>query len=101
MTSIDLSLRPPDRQALARELVDHIEHAELPPVTGAILDKIVGPDMVRVLRSQTDARTVVEPEPSTPRLFLGDLQPLPSPDALDGLRFTTQPACRSSAVIRR
>ena len=56
MTSIDLSLRPtPDRQALARELVDHIEHAELPPVTGAILDKIVGPDMVRVLRSQTDA----------------------------------------------
>ena len=41
--------------------------------------------MVRVLRSQTDARTVVEPEPSTPRLFLGDLQPLPSPDPLDAL----------------
>ena len=75
----------PDRQALAGELVDDVEHAELPPVVGPVLDEVVGPDVVRVLRPQTDARSVVQPEPALLRLPGRHLQPLPPPDPLDPL----------------
>ena len=36
-------------------------------------------------RPETDARPVVQPKPSAFRLFLGHLQPLAPPDALDPL----------------
>ena len=39
--------------------------------------------MVAMLRPQTDARSVVEPEPTLLRLLLRHLQPLPPPDPLD------------------
>ena len=42
----------PDRQALPGELVDDVEHAELPAVVGAVLDEVVGPDMVGALRDE-------------------------------------------------
>ena len=45
----------PDRQALAGELVDQVEHAEPPSVMCPALDEVVGPDMVGPLRPQTDA----------------------------------------------
>jgi hypothetical protein len=41
----------PDGEALARELVDDVEHPNLPTIMGAGLDKVVGPDVVGVLRS--------------------------------------------------
>ena len=73
MTSIELSLRlDPDRQAFAGELVDDVEHAELPSVVGAVLDEVVGPDVVAVLRPQPDAGAVVEPEPAPLRLLLAE-----------------------------
>src|SRR5690606_22738322 len=65
------------------ELVDDVEHAELPATVGPTLDEVVGPDMVGVLGSKPDARSVIQPEPAFLRLFLGNLQPLPPPDALD------------------
>ena len=40
-----------DRQAPARELVDHRQHAKSPAVSGPIHDEIVGPNMVRPGRS--------------------------------------------------
>ena len=40
-----------DRDAFACELVDHVEHPVLSPIVGAILDKVIGPDVVRVFRS--------------------------------------------------
>jgi hypothetical protein len=52
---------------------------------GAILDKVVGPDVIAVLRPQPDARSVGQPEPAALGLLEGDLQPLASPDALDPL----------------
>ena len=30
-----------DRQALPGELVDHVQHAELPAVVSAVLDKVI------------------------------------------------------------
>ncbi len=75
----------PNGQALARELVDDVEHAELAPVMGAILNKVIRPDMIRILGPQADAGSVVEPEPSFLRLPLRHFEPLPSPDPLDPL----------------
>src|ERR671913_1579939 len=53
----------PDRQAFARELVDDVEHPDLASVMGAGLHEVVGPNVVGVLRPQTDAGTVAWPEP--------------------------------------
>lgn len=73
----------PDRQTLPGELVDDVEHAELPAIVRSALDEVIGPDMVGVLRPKPDARSVIQPETSSLRLLLGNLQPLPPPDALD------------------
>ena len=75
----------PDRQAFVDELVDHIEHSIFPSIVGAVLDKVVGPDVIAVLGSQPNARSVCQPEPAALGLLRGDFQPLASPDPLDPL----------------
>jgi hypothetical protein len=67
------------------ELVEHVEHPILASIVGAVLDKVVGPDMIAVLRPQSNARSVGQPEPAALGLLGWDLQPLASPDALDPL----------------
>jgi len=52
---------------------------------GVILDEVIGPDMIALLRPQPDARSVGQPEPAALGLFMGDLQPLALPDTLDPL----------------
>ena len=74
-----------DRQAFPGELVDDVEHAELPSVVRPALDEIVGPDMVRALWPQTDTGPVIQPEAAFLRLLLRHFQPLPSPDPFDPL----------------
>lgn len=81
-----------DRQAFMRELVDDVEHAILSPVMGAVLDKVVGPDMVGPLGAKADAGSVREPEPTSFGLSGWNLQPLASPDPLDPL-VVDHPAC--------
>jgi len=73
------------------ELVDDVEHAVLPPVMGPILDEVVGPDVIAVLRPKTDARSVIEPQPPALGLFGGDLQTLSPPEALDPLVIDLPP----------
>ncbi len=75
----------PDRDAFPGELVDHVQHAELPTVVGAILDEVVGPDMIGMLRPKPDARSVIEPETGFLRLPGRHLQPLLTPDPLNAL----------------
>ena len=72
-----------DRQAFVGKLVDHIEHAILASIVGAVLDEVVGPDVIAVLGTQPDAGSVRQPEPAALGLFMGDLQPLALPDPLD------------------
>ena len=74
-----------DRQTFMGELVEHVEHPIFASVMGAVLDEVVGPDMIALLRPQPDARSVGQPEPASFGLFIGDLQPLASPDTLDPL----------------
>jgi hypothetical protein len=80
-----------------RELVDDVEHPDLPSIMGTILDEVVGPDVVAMLRPQPDARSVCEPEPSSFGLLPGDLQPLASPDPLDPL-VVDEPACSAQQL---
>src|SRR3974377_1715277 len=75
----------PDRQAFVGKLVDHIEHSIFPSVMGAILDKVVGPDVIAMLRPQSDAGSVRQPEPAALGLFMRHFQSLASPDPLDPL----------------
>src|SRR6185295_16753333 len=77
--------RHTDGDRFACELVDDAEHAECLSIVRAVGDEVVGPHMVGVLRSQTDAGSVVEPQ--TPAFGLPGryLQPLTPPDALDAL----------------
>lgn|SRR5205085_3849974 len=72
-----------DRQAAARELVEHDQHAEGAAVPCAVLDEVAGPDVVRTLRSETDARSIIEPQTAPFGLFAWYFQPFPAPDAID------------------
>jgi len=85
------SSRHPNGQALVGELVDDVEHADFASIMGAVLDKVVGPDVVAPLRPEPDARSVIQPQASAFRLPGGDLQPLTSPDPLNPL-VIDQPA---------
>ncbi len=51
----------PDAQALAGELIDHVQHAQLAPVPGPVLDEVVGPDVVGPFGPQPHAGPVVQP----------------------------------------
>ena len=74
--------RNDDRQAPARELVEHNEHAEGATILSPILDEVVGPDVVRTLGSEAHARPIVEPKTAPFRLFHWHFQPFPTPDAI-------------------
>ena len=52
---------------------------------GTVLDEVVGPDMIALLRAQPNARSVGQPESAALGLLSWDLQPLASPDTLDPL----------------
>jgi hypothetical protein len=68
-----------------RELVHDIEHAELAPIMRPILDEVVGPDVVRPLRSEPDAGAVCQPQSPFLGLLGWHLEPFPAPDPLDAL----------------
>ena len=70
----------PDSNALARKLVDDVQHSIFPAVMGAVLDEVIGPDVVGMLRPQPHARAVVQPEPTPFGLLMWNLEPLASPD---------------------
>jgi len=69
---------------------------------GSIHDKVIGPDMIPVLRSSADTRSVIEPQPSSFGLLLWDFQPLSSPDTLNTfmihLPAIISQQCRDSSV---
>ena len=52
------------------ELIDHSEHAELPPIVCSIHDEVIGPDVIGPARLQTDAGSIVELQPAPFRLLL-------------------------------
>ena len=79
-------------QALPGELIDDTKHTEDLTIMGAVLDKIVAPDMASMGWSQPYAGAVVQPQTSAFRLFLRDLQPFTSPDPVDPSRTDLEAA---------
>jgi hypothetical protein len=49
------------------ELVEHAEHPALATIVGAILDEVIGPDMIALLRPQPDA-WAADAGPSVPHV---------------------------------
>jgi len=50
-----------DGQAFSRELINDGEHAQPFAVPGSVLNKVVGPDMIAVLRPESHTRPVIQP----------------------------------------
>jgi hypothetical protein len=73
------------------ELIDDVEQADFAPVMGALLDEVIGPDVVGALGPQPDARSISQPQAGALGLPGRDFQPLASPDPLDPL-VIDQPA---------
>jgi hypothetical protein len=67
------------------ELVDDIEQADFAPVMGALLEEVIGPDVIGAFRPQPDARSAGQPQAAAFGLPGRNLQPLASPDPLDPL----------------
>ena len=85
-TSVDVEPAfNPDHQRLSRKLINDIQPAKDASVVGAILNKIIGPNVVWPLRPQSHAGPVGQPKPTLLWLFLWDFQPLPSPDSFYAL----------------
>jgi hypothetical protein len=75
----------PDGQAFVGELVDEVEHAILPPFVRAILDEVIGPDVVGPLGAQTDTGSVRSQTRPCLDCLAGTFSPLAPPDPLDPL----------------
>ena len=78
-----VAIEPPgnqDRQTFATELVDHHQHSKRATVMRALLNEVIGPDMMPPAWPKPDAGTVVEPEPTTLGLLRRHLQPFLAPD---------------------
>ena len=52
---------------------------------GAVLDEVIGPDVIGPLGPETDAGAIALPDPAAFRLPSGDLQPFLPPDPFDPL----------------
>ncbi len=66
------------------ELVDDVQHPVLPSFMGAVLDEVVGPDVIATLRPQR-CRSHHSATDAHAWLLLWNLQPLAPPDALHPL----------------
>ena len=60
----------------------------------AILDEVVRPHVIAMLRPKPDARAISQPKPAALGLFGRNLQPLSSPDPLDPLVVDDPPRRR-------
>jgi len=76
--------------------IDHGEQLQLPAVVGLLDDEVIGPDVVLVLGSQTDAEAVGQPEAALFRLPLGHLEPLASAPTRGAQEFPRAASCRIS-----
>ena len=83
-----------DCHALPSKFVDDVQHPVLATIVRAVLDEVVGPDVIGPPRSEAHARTVVESEARPLGLASRNLEPLASPDALD-LLHVDRPAIAS------
>ena len=81
MTAVDPS-PDVDGQTFPRVLVNQVQQAYRPSIVCEGAHEIVRPDVIRPLRPQTHARSVVEPQTASRLLLMRHLQPFAAPDPL-------------------
>ena len=57
------------------------------------MDKVIGSDMIGIFRPKSNAGSVIQPKSASFRLFGWNLQPFPSPDALNTLVIDMPARC--------
>ena len=62
-----------DGEAFTGELIDDGQHPKRFAVMGAVLHEVIGPDVVLAGWPQPDARTIVQPQPTSLWLLPGNL----------------------------
>src|SRR5690606_27787982 len=99
-----------DRQALACELIHHRQPPEGSPILRPRCDEVIRPHVILPLRTQSNTTPIIQPQPSTLRLPLWNLQPLFTPDPFHALVIHTpalssqhrrDPRCAVPAVHAR
>ena len=75
----------PDREAFSAILVQDVQCPESPAIIGSVMYKVVRPDMILIFRTQSDARSVIHPEPPFLWLAHWHLKPLAPPKTFDTL----------------
>lgn len=50
-----------DLQALPGILIQDCQDTKLPAIMGMMQQKVIGPHMIRILRSETNTRTIIQP----------------------------------------
>ncbi len=63
--------------------IQDVERSEGPAIIGSMMYKVIRPNMVAILGLQTDARSIVQPEPPLLRLFHWHFEPLTPPQTFD------------------
>ena len=71
----------PNGQTFPTKLIQDVEGSEHAPIVGAMMNKIIGPDVRShsLPASATTRMAIIEPQAAFLRPFLWDLKPLPSP----------------------
>ena len=77
--------RYPNCQAFPAIFIDQVQHAYASSIMGPGTDKIARPDMVAMLWTQPNTRSIIEPQSPSWLLFLWNLQPLATPDTFDSI----------------
>lgn len=63
----------PDLQGLMCKLIDNIQHPILLSVIGAVFEKVIGPHVIGIFRTQAHTCAVVEPKTASLGFFLPGL----------------------------
>jgi len=91
-------------------LIDHIEHPKAPALMRPSEDEVIGPDMILVLGSEPDARSITEHQSASFTLFFRHFESFLLPDSFDPFVIDTpalkpehrgDPAVAVSAVHAR
>ena len=89
------------REAFSAVFVDDVQPADFLPVCQPVLDKIIAPNVIFVLRTQTDTTAVIQPKPPSFRLFLRDFETLFTPYTLYTLMIDAPSLLSSNPLTKR
>ena len=82
LSRIQLSFHP-NCQTFPAVLVQDVQCPESPAIIGSVMYKVIRPNMILIFRTQSDARSVIHPDPPFLWLFRWHFKPLAPPQTFD------------------